>query len=69
MARFDFIKRRFARFQSDDRGAVTVDWVVLSAAIISMALASINVWRTSVSHNAEDVADLMSDYQIKTTFD
>ncbi|RYH11731.1 hypothetical protein [Tropicimonas sp. IMCC6043] len=63
-----FIQRQYARFQSDDRGAVTVDWVVLSAAVIGMALASLNVWRDSVQYNAQDIASVASNYEIKTGF-
>lgn len=69
MAPICFLQRLYARYQSDDRGAVTVDWVVLSAAIIGMALASLNVWRDSTKHNAEDIASVASNYEIKTSFD
>jgi Flp pilus assembly pilin Flp len=37
------MKSRFSTFLKDDRGAVTVDWTVLSAAVVSMSLATVGV--------------------------
>ncbi|SLN20194.1 hypothetical protein ROA7450_00674 [Roseovarius albus] len=35
----------FKQFRNDERGAVTVDWVVLSAAIIGLAISAWNSTR------------------------
>lgn len=32
---------RFYRFTKDESGAVTVDWVVLTAAVVALAIAAI----------------------------
>lgn len=64
-----FLRRLFARFHSEDRGAVTVDWVVLTAAIVSMALGSIHLWRSNVGIVATDIADTTKGYEIKTSFE
>lgn len=37
------------RFRKDDSGAVTVDWVVLTAAIVGLSMAVILAVRTSTS--------------------
>lgn len=62
------ISGRIARFLRDTRGAVTVDWVVLTAAIVGLAVASSLIWRDNVGVVAQDIADTASGYQIKTTF-
>jgi Flp pilus assembly pilin Flp len=46
---FNFIKT----FRADEDGAVTVDWVVLTAAIVGLGIAVL----TTVSGGAEDLAD------------
>lgn len=61
--------RLLARFQSDDRGAVTVDWVVMTAAAVSLSLGSIYIWRNSSEGVANQIADTTSNFEIKTTFD
>lgn len=33
------IKRRLRRFSADETGAITVDWVVLTAAIVGLGIA------------------------------
>ena len=51
---FRFLKE-FAR---DTRGAVTVDWVVLTAAVVSLAVAAI----VSLNDGTTDVASQTGDY-------
>ena len=46
---FNFIKT----FHAEEDGAVTVDWVVLTAAIVGLGIAVL----TTVSGGAEDLAD------------
>jgi Flp pilus assembly pilin Flp len=49
----NFIKN----FRADEDGAVTVDWVVLTAAIVGLGIAVL----TSVSNGAETLATDISD--------
>jgi Flp pilus assembly pilin Flp len=40
----------------DESGAVTVDWVVLTAAIVGVAIAMISVVRNGVEATATDIS-------------
>ena len=56
-------------FLSDDSGAVTVDWVVLTAALVGLGLAVMGVVRGGVADLSGDVAtNLKSDGIIRTAF-
>ena len=46
----------FNRFKKDEDGAVTVDWVVLTAAIVGLGIAVL----TSVSGGTTSLADTIS---------
>ncbi|MEM7242309.1 MAG: hypothetical protein AAF429_08995 [Pseudomonadota bacterium] len=50
------MKKILAKFRKDEIGAVTVDWVVLTAAIVALALGAITLIRTSVSTQASIIA-------------
>ncbi len=50
---FNFIKT----FRAEEDGAVTVDWVVLTAAIVGLGIAVL----TTVSDGANDLADGIGD--------
>lgn len=53
----------------DDTGAVTVDWVVLTAALVGLGLATMAVVSSGVEDTSGDVkAQLESDGIIKTSF-
>lgn len=69
MMRYRTLSNTLDRFIRDEYGAVTVDWVVLSAAVIGLALATHTVWRSSAGVLAADISATASDYQIKTSFD
>ena len=43
-------------FYKDDEGAVTVDWVVLTAAVVLLAIGAISLVRTAVSTQASIIA-------------
>ena len=51
------MKTIFAKFINDEDGAVTVDWVVLTAAIVALGLAV----GTSVSDGATELASSIGD--------
>ncbi|MFG6527236.1 Flp family type IVb pilin [Sulfitobacter sp. M23508] len=53
--KFSLKLKRFAR---DEDGAVTVDWVVLTAAIVGLAVVAFNTIETSTSNL---VVDIVSD--------
>lgn len=52
-----------AFFKSED-GAVTVDWVVLSAVIIGLGLVVLNPIAFSVNSSTDKVADKMDSIQV-----
>lgn len=51
--KFSLKMKRFAR---DEDGAVTVDWVVLTAAIVGLAVVAFNSIDTATSNMASDIA-------------
>ncbi|MGR3468637.1 MAG: hypothetical protein ACU0CI_12245 [Shimia sp.] len=53
-----------AKFRADEHGAVTVDWVVLTAAIVGLGIAIM----TTVSQGVADLAaELEAEQIIQTT--
>lgn len=55
-------------FLSDENGAVTVDWVVMTAALVGLALAVMTAVRGGVADLSGEISTLMADYEIETTF-
>lgn len=45
--------RKLTAFASDDSGAVTVDWVVLTAAIVGLGMLAL----TPIAYSTENIAD------------
>ena len=54
---------KFSAFLKDEAGAVTVDWVVLTAAIVGLGLLVFSFIRPAVSSLASGIADEMADAQ------
>ncbi|MCG6903376.1 MAG: hypothetical protein LJE68_11920 [Rhodobacter sp.] len=50
-----YINPRLTRFIQDDDGAVTVDWVVLAAAVVGLSIAIF----TTLGNGAHDHAELI----------
>jgi Flp pilus assembly pilin Flp len=48
---------KFAAFLNDETGAVTVDWVVLTAAVVGLGLLILAFIEPAVSQLASDIAD------------
>jgi len=48
-------------FEKDEDGAVTVDWVVLTAAIVGIGLVVLSIVRTGVIDAANDIASELTD--------
>ena len=49
------MSNRLSRFLSDESAAITVDWVVLSAAIVGMGVASVAAVRTGTTALGTDI--------------
>ena len=47
------------RFNKDESGAVTVDWVVLTAAMVGLGLAVISILREGPADIATKIADFI----------
>lgn len=55
-------------FVADEAGAITIDWVVLTAAVIGLGLAVMGVIRGGVEDLSTDISDTMSEYSSSGTF-
>ena len=53
------MKERILKFFRDDKGAVTVDWVVLCAGIVAMAVAVFTSMETGALQLSGDVTTFM----------
>ena len=54
------MKMLFERFLKDESGAVTVDWVVLTAAIVGIGIAVFAAVRGELINVANDIGDDMA---------
>jgi len=54
---------KISAFLNDEAGAVTVDWVVLTAAIVGLGLLVFNFVRPAVSNLAEGIGNELGDAQ------
>ena len=54
---------KFSAFLKDEAGAVTVDWVVLTAAVVGLGLLVFNFVRPAVSSLASAIGDELGDAQ------
>ncbi len=52
-------------FAADESGAVTVDWVVLTAAIVGLGIAVVASVRGGVNNVAEEIGGSMSEVKIQ----
>lgn len=59
---FNFIKK----FRAQDDGAVTVDWVVLTAAIVGLAVALIAMIAAGATDKSTSVGAHLSSMEIQT---
>jgi len=50
-------------FVEDDDGAVTVDWVVLTAAIVAIGLVVLNIIRGGIYEAASDIYNALTNVQ------
>jgi len=61
-------KRMIQNFLKDQSGAVTVDWVVLTAAVVGLGIATLGAVSSGVANSSDDVATQLTDQAISTSF-
>ncbi|MDV4145960.1 MULTISPECIES: Flp family type IVb pilin [Shimia] len=54
------MKRFFARFRGSERGAVTVDWVVIAAGVVSLGVAVMTLIETEATSLATTTGEQIS---------
>lgn len=59
---------KLAAFCKSDDGAVTVDWVVLVAALVGLGIAVTSVMRPAMTTNSGSLNRQLSNHEIKTDF-
>ena len=57
------MKALFARFATKENGAVSVDWVVLSALVVTLLSAGYGMMESSTNDLSSDTADYMTNWQ------
>ncbi len=60
---------RIANFALDENGAVTVDWVILCAGVISLALAAVGVITDGTENLSGEIDTNLKNELISTSFD
>jgi hypothetical protein len=55
-------------FGADDAGAVTVDWVVLTAAVVGLGVAALSAIRSGTQSLTSKIEDHLKSATISTTF-
>jgi Flp pilus assembly pilin Flp len=50
-------------FMNDETGAITVDWVVLTAAIIAMTIGIFSTFQDSVRNQRDKASTLINDFR------
>ncbi|MHC0053320.1 hypothetical protein [Actibacterium sp. D379-3] len=60
------MRRMLIDFAADERGAVTVDWVVLTAAVVGLGLATILVFADGTHTIADNVSATIADIEPDT---
>ncbi|MDF1619680.1 hypothetical protein [Pseudothioclava nitratireducens] len=56
------------KFRNEEDGAVTVDWVVLTAAVVGLGAAALALIRTETETLTQDIADYLATASVKTSF-
>ena len=56
---------KFSAFLNDEAGAVTVDWVVLTAAIVGLGLVVFTFVQPAISQLASDIGDEVSEAGVR----
>ncbi len=56
------------KIRTEEDGAVTVDWVVLTAAVVGLGAAALTLVRTQTGTLSSAIGDYLSTASVKTTF-
>ncbi|MEZ5686801.1 MAG: hypothetical protein R3D78_13400 [Paracoccaceae bacterium] len=56
------------KFRNEEDGAVTVDWVVLTAAVVGLGAAALAMIRDETKTLTTEIADYLATASVKTTF-
>ena len=59
------LKNLFVRFTQDEDGAVTVDWVVLTAGVVAVAIAIAGFLGTQLSSIAGDIQGALGENTVE----
>ncbi len=68
MEHLTHIKSRLARLVGDESGAITVDWVVLTAAVVGLVTAIFVTLGNDTADYSEEIGSVMSSQGIKTDY-
>ena len=58
----------FKNFRNDEDGAVTVDWVVLTAAVVGLGIAALAAVRGGTGTLTSKISSQLASQSISTTF-
>ncbi|MGO4855527.1 hypothetical protein [Phaeovulum sp. W22_SRMD_FR3] len=58
----------FKNFRNDEEGAVTVDWVVLTAAVVGLGAAALTMVRNETSALTGKISGYLSTASVNSTF-
>ncbi|MFZ5708317.1 MAG: Flp family type IVb pilin [Pseudomonadota bacterium] len=58
----------FKNFRNDEDGAVTVDWVVLTAAVVGLGIAALAAVRSGTGTLTSKISEQLASQSISTTF-
>jgi Flp pilus assembly pilin Flp len=58
----------FRTFQAEEEGAVTVDWVVLTAAVVGLGVAALAAVKSGTGALTSKISSHLSSQTISTTF-
>jgi Flp pilus assembly pilin Flp len=64
-----WLDRKSRAFGSDEEGSSTIEMVVLMAASISLTLAVMDRVSSGIENLSNDISDMLSNYEIRTSFD
>lgn len=56
------------KFHAEEDGAVTVDWVVLTAAVVGMSVAAFTVVKNGTKTLTSSISNTLASQGIQTTF-
>ena len=56
------------KFRNEEDGAVTVDWVVLTAAVVGLGAAALALVRSSTQELTTEISTYLSEASVQTAF-